>query len=246
MRHYYLKFPLIFLALFVSLNTLQAQEILIGEEDDPLQVERTPRFVAGLYYNGMFPLSRFQENLQTTYHGLGADFLYRFNKNNPLYVGLGINAFLGNSEFIEYPEIIDGEFFNTRETTSANVVSANALFRFMPDLYKWYEPFGEVHLGYKFLFTHTTFKDIDADDVFDSNFEETDWSLSFGVGAGCNFYLFNDYVRISTKIAYSKGIGASYHVESPTDNGGDPIDRFELRSSATDIVVLHIGVATSF
>jgi hypothetical protein len=247
MRHFYLKITLIFFCALVLGNTLIAQnDDIFGIEEEGV-VEEPTRFVASVYYNGLFPQSRFKENLNTTYHGIGADILYRFNKKAPIYVGIGLNGFAGPRESIEYQEEIDGEFFTTREITSANIVNANVLVRFMPDLYRWYEPFGEFHIGYKFLFSLTEFKDVDADDVFDSFFEETDFSLSFGLGGGCNFYLFKNAIKITTKLTYSRGLAANYHVRSSTViNPGNPIDYYEIRTSATDAIIFQLGALANF
>jgi len=247
MRHFYLKITLIFFFAFVTSTSLSAQDDGFMVIDQEGEVEKPPRFIASIYYNALFPQARFKENLNTTYHGVGADLLYRFNRKAPIYIGLGLNGFIGPRESTEYQEEIDGEFFTTREITSVNIVNANVLVRFMPDLYRWYEPFGEFHIGYKFLFTLTEFIDVDADDVFDSFFEETDFSLSFGLGGGCNFYFFNNAVKITTKITYSKGLAGNYHVRnSSAVNPSNPLDYFEVRTSATDAIIFQLGAVINF
>ena len=217
------------LLLFAVIGTLSAQEVDFGDEivEEPL-----PARLVGLNFNGLFPQGTFKRNLgEEKGFGVGAFLLYQSSPFSPHFLGFDIEY----DNLYNESAVING----LEEVINSGYLSINFNWRIFPNVKLWkIEPYFEAYLGPNFIFTSTNLLDENGDSI-EFNFNETNFGLEYGIGAGItipfgdNWYFDAQFSRTQTSIAR--------YLILPDANSS-----FREVNSANDHNKLKIGVVYSF
>ena len=135
---------------------------------------------------------------------------------------------------------------NIETETRNTIVTAHLQMRFYPELNIFIEPYFEGLFGMKSIYTRTILTDItNANETINSQFDESDFALSFGAAVGVEIPVIKEYLSIDLKCAYLKGRSAEYFARIEDGNNANfltPLDAFEIKNSITDLLVPQIGV----
>ncbi len=243
----------IFFSLLVCLtlsNFTFAQENNLSEEEVFI-----PKFSIGIDLGVGVPLGDFWSNLNQVAFGAGGHILFRTNPKADLPVFMGFQGGISiyDSESREQFLIIDGFEVNARLATRNNIFVGNGVVRVLPPVNFPVQPYFDGMFGFKNLFTRTTLEDLDAgdDSTIESYIEQGDWAFSYGGAIGTQIIIGGHeevYILLDIKCAYLIGEAADYLVrsEDPSVQVIDPIDAFEERNSATNLLLPQIGVSFLF
>ena len=231
----------------ILLATCIISQLVAQEAMDKPMLTQAPRVMATAYFDWGFPVSYFGEHLHADQGiGFGGELLYKFNPDQPVWVGAGIHTFRFDHYTVGYTQEIDGEFFNFEERTATRMFLAHALIRFQPELQYFLRPYLQGGLGMHWIFTNTKIKDVDVDEFVDRINEQRDAILGFALNAGVHLVprRFPDF-RADLRFGYFRNASATYlrFVEGRGAPNGLPIAYFEEKESAIDLIALHFGFA---
>ncbi|MFK8103198.1 MAG: hypothetical protein AB8G15_11760 [Saprospiraceae bacterium] len=229
-----------FLALFL-LTTLHAQSDDVYED----QIYSKPRLMIGLKGSVGIPYGEFWDKMEQVGFGFGGEVHYRVQKDLPIYAGISMTGFIFDLQSQNYYENINGFSILLREQTRTNIFMGHLQLRLKPDVNFFLEPYIDGLFGFKNLYNRTTVRDVEIDetDIINSS---GDWASSFGGAVGVQIPIFRDGASrgyIDLRMVYLKGTSADYLVrrEEPNQNYANPIDAFETKNSATDMLIPQIG-----
>lgn len=229
-------------------SDIWGQKEEIFENNDPVVI-LTGNIVGGI------PSGAFSEKLNTGGVGAGGSILALVNRNFPVYLGLEINGFNYDTQSGTFLLNIDGFQTNVEMETKPRIFNVLGLFRMMPRTNFFLKPYFDGMFGVKNLSTRTLFYDLDSgdEDPFDRINEQSDWVLSYGGAIGLAIPIKNRFgnpgMAIELKCTYLKGAAADYLVrrdDSSVSNATEPIDFFETKNSATDLILPQIGFVFYF
>ncbi|MBK9735702.1 MAG: hypothetical protein IPO92_12340 [Saprospiraceae bacterium] len=189
------------------------------------------------------PIGAFKKNIPSTKPGIEIAYLRQIKAEKPLFWGLSFYyTQLGNSS-ATLEEFLDFALVDFNYSTTSNLMGLNGKFRFYPDISLGrLEPYLEAQLGYKWLYTGTT-KTLASDtESSDFMFEESNFSLTYGISAGLN-YRVKENVYINFKANYLPGLSTAYYAKDKNNQiEFSSIDQFNLKNSTTDILRWDLGV----
>lgn len=201
---------------------------------------------AGLSY--LQPTGSFGRNVNNPKLALQLGYLRQVKIDKPLFWGIDLYYTSLGSESDVIQEIIDFSFVDFDVRTSSHLLGFNGKLRYYPDFYIGkLEFYAEAVLGYKWLYT-TTNRTVSGDsETSDTQFEESNFSLTYGVAGGLHYPLKSDNTFLSFSVNYLPGLSINYYVENP-DNQIDTstLDYFDLKKSTTDIFRYDIGITYRF
>ena len=215
--------------------------------DDRIQI--SANLVVGV------PIGAFREKVKSGGIGWGGSLLFMVNESLPVYAGIDLNGYNYDRESGTFLINIDGFWTNVEMETRTNVFTGHGLFRLAPRTSFFLKPYLDGMLGVKNLYTRTLFYDLDSgdDDPFDRLIEQGDWAFSYGGALGIkiplNIYQGNAGLSIDLRCTYMKGAAADFLVRRDDLAGGtaqEPIDFFELKNAATDLLMPQIGIMITF
>ena len=204
-------------------------------------------FQAGIDFTTVFPRGEFRRNIDTNGYGVSGQFLIALGKL-PLYAGFdGGFAIYGSQSRNEIlsPSIPE---LRVKVTTTNNIGWTHFLLRAQPRKGK-VRPYAEGLVGAKYLFTDTSIGDNFSDQNIASDTNFSDTTISYGVGGGVQIHLADlsrrSQIVFDTKVRYLRGGHAEYLKEGSIIRTPTGVV-FDVLSSRTDVVTLHVGVTFHF
>ena len=239
------KYIFLFLAFFVF-NFSFAQVDEESEENYEEEIADEYNFEKSIFLGTNFqlgiPLGKFGENIDYTGWGFGGNVMWKFKKDVPVYGGIDFS--FQNYDFKAITEVtFDFEEYETK--TKNSIVLSHVQIRFYPEVDFFLHPYVEGMIGVKSLLTRTilTDKTDGADDQINSQFENSDFALSLGGAIGFEIPISKKYLFLDVRCSYLKGNSGEYYVRKEDDSVFlNPIDVFEIKNSATDLLVPQIGI----
>lgn len=210
------------------------------------EVRRQPVFNINGNFQVGIPLDEFRDNLDGLGFGGGASFLVNIAQS-PISAGLDLSITGYDRETADYNVRVGGFLKEYELTTSSNIFLGHAVVRIQAPGQRFISPYLDGMIGFKNLFTSTSLTDQNLGESVDSDIDETDWAFSYGGAVGLQINVSRKHhIAIDLRCAYLPGNNATYLVRSPEPFGGfnydDPIEAFEKKSSATNLLLPQIGV----
>lgn len=240
-----IKYIFLFL-IFLPFHDLFAQVAEVEDETYEEEVEEEFKFEKSFFLGTNFqlglPQGKFGENVNYTGWGFGGNVMWKLRKNTPLYMGVDFS--FQNYDFQSVTEItFNLEEYETR--TKNSIVLSHLQFRFYPEIDFPINPYIEGLIGVKSLLTRTilTDKTDGIDEQINSQFENSDFALSLGGAIGFEIPLRKNYLFLDVRCSYLKGASGEYYARKEDDsNFVEPLDVFEIKNSATDLLIPQIGI----
>lgn len=230
--------------LLILCNTIFAQRY---EEDLP----RLPReFLVSAGLTLGMPTGDFRQNLPNDALGTNFSILIKIKETLPVYVGVEFNGMNYDRANIRYLDQLDGYLVEVEEETKPSIYLGHAVIHIEPAFNFYFKPYMEGFVGFKNLATRTKLRDLELgeDAVLSNYLEEGDWAFSCGIALGARTPIFWEQLSINLKCSYLIGNAAYYLVRRPEVIGtpNRPIDVFEAKNSATNMLLPTIGLSYSF
>ena len=188
------------------------------------------------------PQGDFAANQIRTTYGFAGNLLFEVRRPVSLGVDVAWQQYdKENDFFTEIGE--DGFEYLTEEEAKNNILTFSGVARLQPEVNFPLRPYFEGHFGTNLFYTRTVFTDADTDEELNSSTDRSEWALTYGGAAGVLVNLWGDLLFLDLKCAYRRGNNATYNVRIEGSNASIPIDNFELKSSPTDMLIPHIGIA---
>jgi len=227
-----------FLLLFVSLQfCVHGQQTVITE---------LPRWMIHGSLGAVIPegyMTRYVE--QASFAGY-LEALYRVKPNKPILLGLSMARFTFQKESIEYADFVDGIAFEVREKTAFRFQNVAVDIRFQPELNWVIQPYIQGQLGWHYLYTNTIFRDLDANENFETINNESSSILGYGLQAGIQIIPNFWYVRGDLRISYFRNPSVDILARNDDGLSSVPIFNFEARNTPISLIFLHAGVSYLF
>lgn len=239
------KYFFLFLTFFVF-NFSFAQVDEKEEENQEEEIVEEYNFEKSIFLGTNFqiglPQGKFGDNVDYIGWGFGGNVMWKLKKDAPIYAGIDFS--FQNYDFQSVTEVtFDFEEFELR--TKNSVILSHVQIRFYPEVDFFLHPYVEGLIGVKSLLTRTTLTDKTngANDQITSQFENSDFAMSFGGAIGFEIPINKNYLFLDVRCSYLKGNSGEYYARKEDDSVFiDPIDVFEIKNSATDIFVPQIGI----
>ncbi len=230
-----MKMRYIWFFLFIGFTSLSAQEVYI---------DSLPRFMLHGSFNVGVPQGFVKQHTENAGIGFNGEFLYRMRHNKPFLAGLSVTTVRIDSDFRNYVEVLDGEIFDARETTTSNVFNLSGVFRFHPEINSLFQPYVQGILGWNFFYTTTRNKDIEFNENFNSYTNSNDIVLSYGGQIGLQIIPNIYYVRGDIRVGYLRNASVDFMSidESMIFEGAFPVQYFEEHTSPVDFLTIQVGV----
>lgn len=204
------------------------------------------RFMLSAYMDIGTSTRQFRRNVnKDTGLGFGTDLLFQVQKNNPIWAGIGIQRLAFDRDRLAYSQEFDGEFYNYEDKTTSRLFMAHGILRFQPYVRFALRPYIQGSAGMHWFYTNTIITDTDLDERVERINENRDATLGFALHGGVQFVpnRYPDF-RLDARVGYFRNASVEYLTYNPSLGGGPgfPIDFFEVRNSAVDIIGFHIGM----
>ena len=234
------KLLIILFSFFIVLN-LSAQNEKVHKRD----FSEPARWMAGIKGSVGIPYGEFWDKLGREGYGIGGEVHYRIKKDLPIYMGLSLSGFFFDAQTQDYYQNIDGFSVLFRERTRTNIFMGHLQVRIKPDINFFIEPYLDGLFGFKNLYNRTTVEDLEIEEIDIIN-NSGDWAYSLGGAVGIHFPFLKDGASrgyFDLRLVYLKGTSADYLVRKENGNQSytNPIDAFERKNSATDMLIPQIG-----
>ena len=204
------------------------------------------KYEAGAEFTTFVPQGEFKDNISNNGYGGGGNFLFGLWRS-PFLAGIDVGfvnyGSVGRSVPLAptIPEVRVDVF------TDNNIVLTHFLLRAKPR-HGTVQPYGDVLIGLKYLYTSTTVRGDSENDPIASDTNLSDTALSYGVGGGLQVSVAKfsgAELMIDGGARYLWGSHANYlRKGSITEINGVPV--FDVLSSRTDALTLRIGVTFRF
>ncbi len=201
---------------------------------------------AGLSF--MQPTGSFGRNVTSPKLAVNFGYLRQVNVDKPLFWGLSVYySKLGSASDV-VQEIIDFSLVDFDFSTNSHLLGFNGKLRYYPDFYIGkLEFYIEAQLGYKWLYT-TTNRTVSGDsETSDTNVEEGNLSLTYGLSGGLHYPIKGDNTFLNFSVNFLPGLSERYYVENPNNSiSTSTLDYFDLKKSTTDIFRYDLGITYRF
>ncbi len=192
-----------------------------------------------------FPVDEFRDNVDET--GVGLDGYVAFGiPNSPLYFGGSLGYLSQGSVRAVVPLIFP---FVAEITTRNNLFSGHAFFR-LQHTGADFEPYLDTLIGFNRFFTTTELR---IGDAVSSSTDFDDWTVSYGLGGGLMFEVYESIGEGETGYSISIDIGVRYLIGGKADYVDiDSVELindaifFDTTTSRTDMVTVRIGASVLF
>ncbi|MCB0628543.1 MAG: hypothetical protein R2824_23620 [Saprospiraceae bacterium] len=209
--------------------------------------ETVPAFSPYLYLNANLqaglPFQLFKTNGQHESYGGGGLFLVQLGPR-PLYAGLEGAMHRFDSEAVNFEEVINGFVEQFEQTTKNNALLAHFVLRIQPWDNSLFRPYLDGLFGTKYFFTRTTIENLETEDT-QSNLEQEDWALSYGVALGLQLGFFrNEAVTIDLRCSVLTGNNSTFLARDPNASPPyfAPVEAFWERNAPAAMLIPQIGV----
>jgi len=231
--------PLIYwLSIFLGFGNL------VRAQSEPARIPYID-FNAGIQAG--IPQGDFRENIEEVGIGGGGSLLVQLGRL-PILAGVSFGSQVYQSASLEYAGWVEGQFLNLKLRTRTNISMGHVVFRYQPVVEFPLWPYVDGMAGYHKVFTRTKLlAELEANsyEELESETDQKELVYSFGAGAGVQLAVFrNPAIRIDLRGAYLLGGSASYLIrdEAVPAPVNDPIEVFEPRYSATNVLLLQVGI----
>lgn len=202
----------------------------------------------GFDFTTFVPRGEFEENISNNGYGGSGRFLVNL-WGTPLYAGVDAGFVNYGSEGRRVPLLPTIPEVRLDVVTDNNVVLAHFVLRAQPR-HGSVRPYGDALIGLKHLYTSTTVRADDVEDPIASETNLSDTVLSYGVGGGLQVRVVKfggggPDLTVDGGVRYLWGSEARYLAKGSIQRvDGVPI--FDILSSRTDALTIHIGVTFHF
>lgn len=218
------------------------------------------QFQGGINFTVVAPQDEFKENVDNLGYGVAGDFLVRPGDGQFGFGGgLGFSIYGSETRRVPFSLTIPEVKVDVETTNNILFGHLELQYRFLTGPV---QPYVEGLFGFNYLFTETAIKDTDHDwdddydDEIASNTNQSDFTNSYGIGAGLMFKLLD--IKNEDK---SKKVGGMYldlKVRSLTGGEGEylkegSIERsttgdlsFDVEKSKISMLTYHIGLVFQF
>ena len=239
-----------YILLFLSLITFQSllgqvgveeiEEETYEEEEEEIVYDFDKTLMIGANFQLGFPLDQFGDNIDVIGWGFGGNVMWQFKRNEQLFAGIDF----GYQNYDSESRITTFGFNEEYELKTKNsMVLAHLQLRIYPKVDFFIQPYFEGLFGIKSLFTRSTEKDVFTNETFNSQFDNSDYAWSVGGAVGFEIPIQKKYLFFEGRLAYLKGTSADYYARRPGNpNYINPLEVFELKNSATDLLMPQIGI----
>ena len=215
--------------------------MLIGEATIvQAQAQTKDRVQLGVYFLTVVPRGEFSENLTNNSYGAGVQGLVRIGPS-PFLVGGDLALVIYGYESRRDPTIPD------RVTTSNFIFVPHFVVRAQPRS-GFIRPYVDGLIGLKYLWTETSIPDISVDEGAVNDINLSDTAFSYGVGGGLQISPTKEResrFMLDIGVRYLRGGRAEYLREgSIRDVNGTLV--YDVFSSRTDVLAVHVGVTVHF
>jgi hypothetical protein len=209
-------------------------------------------FMGGVHFNVGFPTGELKEQIDRNAYGVEGQIFYAPNRS-PFAVGLEFDYMNYGNESRREPFSTTIPDVTVEVQTSNNIVQGFLIFRgHLPE--GPIQPYGDVLVGFNYLFTETKIKDADdpSEEVASST-NRDDAAFAYGFGGGAMISVYTGKVEnghplqvlIDGGARYILGQEAEYLKEGSIRRENGTVE-YDLIKSKTDMVKLHIGVVIRF
>ena len=198
-----------------------------------------------------FPVGQFADNLERPGFGLRVAGAAQFGAT-PVQVGLDIGYLIYGFERRTEPFSTTIPDVRVRVETTNNIALSHLFFRLQPPTGK-VQPYVEGLIGFAYLFTSTSIKDIGSDEDVASSTNFDDFAASYGAGAGIDFHLGSSTSETGRTTSFLLHAGVQYLIGGNAEylkrgsirreNGQVT---FDIQRSRTDLVAPQLGVTFVF
>ena len=204
----------------------------------------------GLNFTLAFPQGEFKDNVDRLGFGGSLQFLF-FDPKPGMPVSFGLNVgyinYGSESRQEQFSYKIPDVFVDVDRTN--NLVNFHLLFQIISPT-GTFRPYAEGLFGGSYIFTETSIKSRDYDEVASStNFDDFAWS--YGAGGGLIILLTENVgdevgsIFLDLKARYLFGSEAEYLKEGSVSVQGGRV-AYEVSKSKTDLLQIHLGVVAYF
>lgn len=204
----------------------------------------------GINFTLAFPQGEFKENVDRLGFGGSLQFLF-FDPTPDMPVSFGINVgyinYGSESRREPFSHTIPDVFVDVDR--SNNLVNFHLLFQIIPST-GVFRPYAEGLFGGSYIFTETSIKSRDVEEVASStNFDDFAWS--YGAGGGFIILLSDNVgedvgsIFLDLKARYLFGSEAEYLKEGSVRIENSKVN-YDISRSKTDLLQIHLGVTAYF
>jgi len=196
------------------------------------------------------PQGNFNRQMDDVPIGLSFSALAQISPGQPFFVGVETYyAYVDDLSNTWFGFFDNGDPAEYQGTVTSNIIGVNAMYRYYLPVSIWkLEPYVEGAFGLKWLFTYestTSFFD-GFEEASTGEFVTSDVSLTYGGAVGLQLLL-GGRTYLNMKTSYLPGNSAAYEVRSAgVVPSTFPIEAFERKQSATDVVKFDLGITYVF
>jgi opacity protein-like surface antigen len=189
------------------------------------------------------PINQFRDNTEAVGFGVGGYILFPVS-DSPLHFGLDVNYLVYGSDTKDEEVLINGFFDKYEVATNNNILLGHFITRFKPKTKFLIQPYFDVMLGFKYLYTRTKITDDSSSDPLETNTDYYDWAFSYGGAGGVHVNL-NKNIKLELRILYLNGSKAKYLEKGSIqqDPNNPNLLIFDSKTSRTDMIIPQLGVS---
>ncbi len=236
-----LRTNVVFLFTALAVSVVNGQAVI----DKPM-LQPEERWMAACYLDWGIPIDRFGENMDTPAgFGVGGELLYRIQSKGPVWGGVGVHSFAFDTDALRYDDTVDGAVYHYKERTTSRLFIAQGVLRFQPEIYFVLRPYIQGAAGVHWFFTNTRIRDTDAGDIVDHFNEHREAVLGYALLAGVHYVPGRlPWLRGDVRLSYYRNASVEYLRYNPNADvvNGYPIEYFEHKISAVDLIAINIGI----
>jgi hypothetical protein len=189
------------------------------------------------------PFQLFKTEGQQNSYGGGGLFLVQLGPR-PIYAGLEGAMHRFDDEAVTFDEVVNGFVQQFEQTTKNNALLAHFVLRVQPWDNSLFRPYLDGLFGTKYFFTRTTIENLETEDT-ESNLEQEDWAMSYGVALGLQLGVFrNEAVTIDLRCSFLSGNASTFLARDPNASPPyfAPIEAFWERNAPAAMIIPQLGV----
>ena len=198
------------------------------------------------------PQGDFKQSLDRNAYGLDLGFTYQLNANSPLHLGVGF-MYQNYGWRERETQFVDGvPEVDVRVRTTNNLITPQFIMRLEPK-YGAFSPFLEGSVGFNYLYTESSIRDLYGDEEIASNVNYDYYTSNYGIGGGLKIRIWEGYdntenffgVHLMIKAKYVLGGEAQYIKEGDLTTQGNDLEYIVTRSR-TDLKTFDVGIVFNF
>ncbi|MEZ4700114.1 MAG: hypothetical protein R2834_07270 [Rhodothermales bacterium] len=206
---------------------------------------------AGIDFAVGVPVGDFSDSVGHPGFGISGMGLLQFG-SSPAMLGIDLGYLVYGFERRTEPFSTTIPDVRVRVETTNNIALGHLFFRFQPTANR-VQPYAQALLGFKYLFTQTSIKDIGSDEDVASSTNFDDIAASYGIGAGVDFVLGSTTSETGHTTSFLLHVGADYllggnasYLKRGSIRRENGQVTFDVLESRTDVVLPRIGVDFTF